>query len=425
MGITIHYRGRLADLTRIEDFEDRVLDFTLEIGGLAKIWRTYDEQRPERMIRGLIVNLAPGQDSMSLLISPEGWLIGLIDIESAERGEVTEPPWCFVKTQFGPIEGHVAVVEMLRALKQQFFPDLEVVDEGGYWETSNFAELARRHQFLGKAIEGLAEGLRQHGLSSEAAEDPNILMRHIERVAEQVQRTLRRPSEHPPIEFPEDSDIVPPDPAANEQLWDEMYKHNRRQQERINRSIEERRSAGQDHDEAFEDALRDELALDLPGDDEDDDETGELDTELDFVDAGAEEDGAPPEDVLATRERARHPLLETATDLTVRMHKTFRGTEPRFTTALQTLFDGAGDAVGGLAQALSDYGDNDDVDAILARRGLQIAQLKRALRGAAFAHGALFHLRPAADEATVRELIHAYDDLQRGILDELGRVRES
>ena len=36
MGITVAYRGRLADLTRIEDFEDRLLDFALEVGGLAR-----------------------------------------------------------------------------------------------------------------------------------------------------------------------------------------------------------------------------------------------------------------------------------------------------------------------------------------------------------------------------------------------------
>jgi hypothetical protein len=30
MGISISYRGRLADLTRIEDFEDRLLDLALE-----------------------------------------------------------------------------------------------------------------------------------------------------------------------------------------------------------------------------------------------------------------------------------------------------------------------------------------------------------------------------------------------------------
>ena len=42
MGITIAYRGQLADLDRVEDFEDRLLDFALEIGGLAQIWRSQD-----------------------------------------------------------------------------------------------------------------------------------------------------------------------------------------------------------------------------------------------------------------------------------------------------------------------------------------------------------------------------------------------
>ena len=36
MGVTVAYRGRLADLTHIEDFEDRLLDFALEVGGLAR-----------------------------------------------------------------------------------------------------------------------------------------------------------------------------------------------------------------------------------------------------------------------------------------------------------------------------------------------------------------------------------------------------
>jgi len=437
MGITIHYRGRLADLSRIEDFEDRVLDFVLEVGGLARIWRTFDEQWPARMVRGLIVHLAPGQDSMSLLVSPEGWLIGLIDIESAERGELTEPPWCFVKTQFGPIEGHVAVVEMLRALKKEFIPELEVSDESGYWETSNIAELAKKHGFLGKAIEGLAEGLPQSNLSHEAAEDTDILARRIEGIAAQVHKTLGRPSEHPPLDFPEDSDVLPPDPQAMEELWDKLYKYNRRRQERLNRGIEERRSTGQDHDEAFDDALRDELALELPDEDDDelipfhpgergeedkDDEPWERESESEY-DEAEPADVSLTDDPIAAFERERHPLLETATDLMLRLHKTFPSKDPQFTTALQTLFDGAGDVVGGLAQALSQHGD-DDEDDDLNQRGLQIAQLKRAVRGAAFAHGALFHLRSAAKADTVADLLRAFEELQRGMVEVLGRVRE-
>ena len=32
MGLTVHYRGSLADLSRVEDFEDRVIDFPLYVG---------------------------------------------------------------------------------------------------------------------------------------------------------------------------------------------------------------------------------------------------------------------------------------------------------------------------------------------------------------------------------------------------------
>src|SRR6516225_1332280 len=126
MGITIAYRGRLADPARSEDFEDRVLDFALDMGGIAQIWRSHAEGQPERMIRGVILSLAPGQESTSLLIGPEGWLIGLADIKDAGCGVLTEPPWCHTKTQFGPLEGHVALVEMFRALQREFMPDLEV-----------------------------------------------------------------------------------------------------------------------------------------------------------------------------------------------------------------------------------------------------------------------------------------------------------
>jgi hypothetical protein len=199
MGITISYRGSLKDLDRVEDFEDRVLDLALELGGQARIWRTTNDDDPQRTVRGVILNLYPGQETTSLLIAPEGWLINLCEIKEAEKGQLAGPPWCFVKTQFGPIEGHVALVEMLAALKQEFLLDLEVSDEGEYWETRDIERLKAKTGYLQAAIDGMAEGLQRYGLNHEAAEDPEILIARIERVARLVQRTLARPAEHPPV----------------------------------------------------------------------------------------------------------------------------------------------------------------------------------------------------------------------------------
>ncbi len=200
-GITISYRGSIVDLSRVEGLEDRLLDLALEVGGNAQTWRSACDHDQRRVVRGVILNLYRGQEAVSLLISPEGWLINLTEIEAAENGELREPPWCFVKTQFGPVEGHVAMVELLACHKNEFIPNLEVHDEGDYYESRDVDALRRSFEHLQAAIEGVAEGFRQHGLSSEAAEDPEIVASRIERIARLVQRTLPRPPEHPPGRF--------------------------------------------------------------------------------------------------------------------------------------------------------------------------------------------------------------------------------
>ena len=77
MGITIHYRGTMDDVGQVESLEDRVLDFVYSMGGRATIWRSFDDHDSSRVVRGLMIELEPGHDTFSLLISPEGDLTPL------------------------------------------------------------------------------------------------------------------------------------------------------------------------------------------------------------------------------------------------------------------------------------------------------------------------------------------------------------
>src|SRR5438477_506792 len=79
------------------------------------------------------------------VVAHEGGRIGRMDIGDAGQGRLIGPPGCFARTRFGPLEGHVALVELLTALRREFLPELEVSDDGGYWETRDVAELARSH----------------------------------------------------------------------------------------------------------------------------------------------------------------------------------------------------------------------------------------------------------------------------------------
>jgi len=420
MGITIHYRGRLADLARAEDFEDRLLDLALDIGGLARMWRTVPDEAPARKVRGIILNLAPGQEPVSLLLSAEGWLIGMAHIGDAGCGRLTGPPWCFTKTQFGPLEGHVALVELLAALRREFLPDLEVTDEGGYWETRDLAELARRMALIQHGIDGMAEGLQRGGLSREAAEDPDILLRRIERIAAQVHRTLRRPAEHPPVAIPDDEFAGAADREADEALAEELFKHNRRQQERLLRALEEWQARGE-KDEELDDLTR-EFCGEEPEPDGEPWLTGEQDSFAFSSGEGspeaAEDENADLDDAAMRTEQERPPLLERGLELLRSLHTAFHDAGPEFGPSLHTLFQGGGEVMGGLAQGLSEWDEDDS-----AAYGLRISQLKRALRASGFACGALYPLRAATSTEQFAEFQRTLRQLEQDIFQEIGRLR--
>jgi hypothetical protein len=73
--------------------------------------------------------------------------------------------------------------------------------------------------------------------------------------------------------------------------------------------------------------------------------------------------------------------------------------------------------MGGLAQALG--------PAPTGMVGLSVVQLKRALRGAAFAHGAIFPLRVEGllDDRVFDQLRRELEELETEILAELARLR--
>jgi hypothetical protein len=432
MGVTIHYRGSLADLSRVEDFEDRVIDLALAVGGNPRLWRSADESDPSRMVRGLFVDLAPGQETTSLLISPEGWLIGALEIEDAERGALSEKPWCSVKTQFGPIEGHVALVELLTGLKKEFMPDLEVMDEGGYWERRDLGELRQKIEFLGRAIDMLAGALENDRLSPEAREDPEILATRIERLARQVHATLSRPAEHPPVHFPDDEIGEPADPAENEARWDDLFTENRRKQERTQRVMEERIAGGADTREALEAALEEVVPSTDWDNDEDDAETAAWIAEMNEACRAAVEEpwqeslpdavrGDADDDRFERMER--HPLQQQATTLLMEFFDMAKRSGDR-SPNLDTLVRNAMEVTGGLAQVLPlppPY-ESDESQA-----GLALVQLKRALRGAAFVRGTLFLLRAEqlVEDEECRRFIGEADAISKQITDLLRTIRES
>lgn len=440
MGVTIHYRGTLDDLARVEEFEDRVLDVVSALGGQATIWRSFGQQDSRRVVRGLLVQMAPGQDTLSLLLSPEGQLLNLFEIRQAEDRPLAESPCCFVKTQFGSLQGHVAVVSLFDALRTEFFSNLEVEDESGYYRQRDAHELTRRLKFLEAAISGLGEGLEGSAFSPEAAEDPELLAARITRVAELVARKMRADPE-----TESEAGALSPESTEGEPSLEDivrLYSRARREaevrQERLMRRIEEGRGQGLSTDEALLAALQESRSgrPDTSGfEPTGETDTGTLEQGKWDNDAGVEDlaqwaadaedlsrncedealDWPDPESTWRAgphrgERRHKHPALSAAEQLYLRLTALGPGLKSENGFYL-TALNGVGELLGGLAQATGLEIES------RASRAAVIVQLKRALKGLAFCRGGVFGFRSAGalDEQTNRDL----QDQLKSILEQL------
>jgi hypothetical protein len=108
---------------------------------------------------------------------------------SLDQRERPDQPFISVKTQFAPAEIHVAIVKLLRYIKGRYVSNLEVRDEGGFWETGDRAELERRRESINRALDML-----QHALS--ATEVLPSTLRSAEQVLRLVEDTLHRKGLH-------------------------------------------------------------------------------------------------------------------------------------------------------------------------------------------------------------------------------------
>lgn len=188
MGITIYYSGRLPDMTRLpllvaaiqqvaarRDWPYKVIDERIlgtaetlvsqELGppeivqlddgveievkniGVASEYRPVDDRW-----RGIIVS-PPESEPVWITFGRDGVMITYLNSAGAydQPGTYLANTEIFTKTQFAGVDVHIGVCELLR-LCQQHGVELEVADEGDYWETGDRQHLAERMGFLDAAI---------------------------------------------------------------------------------------------------------------------------------------------------------------------------------------------------------------------------------------------------------------------------------
>jgi hypothetical protein len=75
------------------------------------------------------------------------------------QGKLNQPDLTWynhTKTQFAPIDVHIAVIKLMKYLQQKYIENLNVTDEGSYWETGDAYLLKKKMDFLNAKMDELA-----------------------------------------------------------------------------------------------------------------------------------------------------------------------------------------------------------------------------------------------------------------------------
>jgi len=198
MGLTLYYRGTLDDIGRAACLTDELLEIAGICGWEAACLDEDWSQPPQARVvvlpglsdyriighlslKGVEIVPHPSCEPVSFYFDSEGtvWSVPGRALSLDHDGR-PEQVFISVKTQFAPAEIHVAIVKLLRYIKSRYISNLDVRDEGGFWETGDILELERRRASINRAIDMLKEALSATEVLPSNLRPPEQVLRLVE-----------------------------------------------------------------------------------------------------------------------------------------------------------------------------------------------------------------------------------------------------
>jgi hypothetical protein len=174
MGLTFHYSGRIRQYEKIDEMVYEVEDICKSLGWKYSV---IDDDK----LKGIVLS-PEGSEPLSLTFVPNGRLCSII---SVVVNEPNDPFYytAFTKTQFAGPDTHIALLKLLRYLRDKYFSEIEVNDEGLYWGTWDKIILLEQFAKYNYALDAVAAAIS--GMKAEPGESPQSL-------ADRIEKTLKK-----------------------------------------------------------------------------------------------------------------------------------------------------------------------------------------------------------------------------------------
>jgi hypothetical protein len=175
MGVSIHYRGRVAGIQNMKNICDELAaiadrmnwsytrldeDWSQAANATIEVTQQGSQIIGHLPLKGIALRPHPKCESLKFFFDASGRLRDpLCMVTIREENLKPEDYWVSVKTQFAGPETHMWVIGLLKYLKKHYLPNLEVQDEGEYWGTGNFEILKEKMDFVGEKIAAVSATL--------------------------------------------------------------------------------------------------------------------------------------------------------------------------------------------------------------------------------------------------------------------------
>jgi len=178
MGLSIHYKGGIDHTDLIPRLIDELEDIAESMRWTSQRINT-DETDPD--FRGILINPSGDCEPLCFIFDRDGRLRCLADLITGQVEPTEYSGYCATKTQFTTVETHIWIIGLLRYLKKHYLSDLEVTDEGEFWETEDRATLIGKKNFLQSKIDQVAEGFESTAFEGDA-QSIEAIVAHIEKI---------------------------------------------------------------------------------------------------------------------------------------------------------------------------------------------------------------------------------------------------
>lgn len=203
MGLSLHYSAKIKSPEDVDLLSAEVAAICRESGWKFQLWDSLEKVEEPFLpkepgqggdykgvpLKGIVCTIHEKCEPVFLTFAPSGYTTSFINLKFVDQIADINPDLVYtisVKTQFAGPQIHIVLVNLLRYLGQKYCSELQVSDEGGFWETNDEAVLLSAFQQYDDLLNMVAATLQSIPLDQD--DTPEGLARKIQAMLSAIGR---------------------------------------------------------------------------------------------------------------------------------------------------------------------------------------------------------------------------------------------